>query len=345
VNLKTVIAAKWFRPALGAALTVLCGLLLWGTKLGDPWINASYDYLFLFSQRAVTNQVTLIRMDNESYSQLNQTRGQWDRTNHTRLLGRLTDDGARLVVFDVFFRSERNPPADEELAQAMRRHGRVVLMADVADPKRPGLRIANVMPPLPLFLNAAANCGVGHTDAITGATARRHWPFYAPGEGEFRSLPWAAAESAGARLNPKVEQQWLRYYGDEGAWESVSYHFAYTHATNYFRNKIVFIGNDPEKKSDPGLLEKDKFRTPYTRWKGNAVGGVEILMTQFLNLMNNDWLRRPAAWLEIALLVVSGILIGGALCRWRPMRACIVAGAIALAVMLAFVSWSYFTNY
>ena len=59
---------------MGAALAVLCGLILWGTPIGDAWVNASYDYQFRFGSRAVTNQVVLIEMDNESYADLHQER-------------------------------------------------------------------------------------------------------------------------------------------------------------------------------------------------------------------------------------------------------------------------------
>ena len=37
-------------PALGAVLTALCGIVLWSTPMGEPWVNASYDYLFRFGQ-------------------------------------------------------------------------------------------------------------------------------------------------------------------------------------------------------------------------------------------------------------------------------------------------------
>ena len=33
---------------VGAGLTTLCGLLLWGKPLGEAWENASYDLLYRF---------------------------------------------------------------------------------------------------------------------------------------------------------------------------------------------------------------------------------------------------------------------------------------------------------
>ena len=91
--------------------------------------------------------------------------------------------------------------------------------------------------------------------------------------------------------------------------------------------------------------ETDKFRTPFSRWTGESTGGVEIQAGSFLNLMNGDWLRRPAGWIEALTLVTAGLLLGGGLCRMRLWVACAVAAGGALAVALGAISWSYFTNY
>jgi CHASE2 domain-containing sensor protein len=325
----------------GAALTVLCGLLLWGTPLGEPWVNASYDYLFRFGARSVTNRIALVFMDDESYMQLGQKRGTpWDRALHAQMLKKLAADKSSLVVFDIHFGSAQTPAADTALANAMRQHGAVVLMAEVKNVRHPGLDNASVWPPQDLFLNAAAGCGVGYAGTNVGQIARRHWPFFGPGEGEFRSLGWVAAETfMHARLATNVDQQWLRYYGETGPWEALSYHLALEKPPGYFNNKIVFIGNQPDL-SDTNSLQ-DIFRTPY----GEEVGGMEIMATTFLNLVNGDWLRRPPAWAEAALLALTGILIGGGLCQLKPWPAALAAAATALAAMLAFVSWSYYGNY
>jgi CHASE2 domain-containing sensor protein len=342
----SVIKKMFNRSALvGATLAVLCGWLLWGTPLGDAWVNSSYDCLFRFGSRSVTNRVVLVLMDDESYEQLHQKReAHWDRALHARLLKKLADDKSSLVVFDIHFKSLETAETDSALADEIRHHGRVVLMADQNDPRHPGLDAASVSPPQELFLKAAAGCGVGHAEPDTLQIARRHWPFFAPGEVDFRSLGWVAAETLGVRLDPAVEEQWLRYYGEDGAWEAISYHLALTKPPGFFRDKIVFIGSSPEK-SDPGFREQDKFLTPYTLWNRKAVGGMEIMATTFLNLVNGDWLRRPPAWIEAVLLALTGILIGGGLGQLKLLPSVLAALAISLAVMLAFVSWSYYTNY
>ena len=132
-------------------------------------------------------------------------------------------------------------------------------------------------------------------------------------------------------MSERPQERWLRYYGRDGGWPRLSYRFALNEPTNYFHGQIVFIGTAPRTSVPDG--ETDKFRTPYSRWTGEATGGVEILLTSFLNLVNGDWLRRLAGWLEALILVTSGLLLGGGLCRLRLPTAVAVAAGVALAVV------------
>ena len=333
------------RSALtGAALTAACGLLLWGTPLGEAWENASYDYAYCFGSHAVTNQVAFVQMENVA-DETQRDFGR-EREQHAALLKKLTDDGARLVVFDVFFRTSTLVQADEKLAEAMRRNGRVILMARIAgEADSPALANASIVQPWGIFLNAAAGSGLGYADPHTGQTARRHWPFLNPGEGSFHSLGWVAAEMAGARLDSKTEKQWLRFYGRSGPGPRLVYSRALTEPPGFFRDQTVFIGGWPVSPNDPGFEEPDKFSTPYTHWTGQAIGGVLVHATTFLNLVNGDWLRRPPAELELLLLLVTGFLIGGGLRQLKPLPALLAAAVIFFTVMCVFVSWSYHTNY
>jgi len=344
VKVKAIGRSDFLKSALGAALAVLCGLMLWKMPLGETWVNASYDYLFRFGAHTVTNRVTLILMDNAAYSQFHQTRGQpWDRELHARLLNRLADDGCALVVFDSFFRQTNDAAKDEALAEAMRRQRHIVLMAEQAQVIYPTLAGAQPTPPSEPFLSAAGtNWGVACLDWDPDLIVRRHWPF--PSPGPYPSLPWTAARLAGASLSEDPQERWLRYYGRDGAATRLSYRFALTQPTNYFRGQVVFIGTEPETLV-PGGDTTDKFCTPYTSRTGEASGGVEIQLAAFLNLMNGDWLRRPAWWVEVLTLVTSGLLLGGGLCRMRLPVASAAAVGVALVVAFGAISWSYFTNY
>src|ERR1700722_10481897 len=141
---------------VGTALTIICGLILWSMPIGEPWVNASYDYLFRFGSSAVTNQVVLVMMDNQAYDDYDQTREQtWDRGLHAKLLQRLADDGCALVVFDSFFRKPMDSIKDQALASAIRRQNRIVLMAKVEEVSHPDLAGAHPMLPADIFLSAS----------------------------------------------------------------------------------------------------------------------------------------------------------------------------------------------
>jgi CHASE2 domain-containing sensor protein len=217
---------SWFASAAGAALAVLGGLLLWWTPLGDSWTNASYDCLFRFGSRAVTNQVTLILMDNGAFDAFGQTRGRpWDRALHARLLNRLADDGCGLVVFDSFFGELRDPKQDEALAAAMRRQRHLVLMAKQTQLTHPALAGAQPILPAEYFLDAGGtNWGVAWLSPDLGSIVRRQWPF--PSPGPYPSLPWTAAQLAGKKLSDAPQERWLRYYGQSGSWTRMSYQYA-----------------------------------------------------------------------------------------------------------------------
>lgn len=298
---------RW-KPAIGAALAVLCGLLLWATALGEPWVHASYDYLFRFGSHPVTNDVVLVLMDNDSFDHFRQDRAEpWDRALHARLLERLADDGCAVTVIDAFFRTPRDPAKDAQLVRAMERQRRLVLMAERAQVHHPELSADYPVLPARPFLEAAnGRWGVAWLEPELDRIVRRHWPPVSPGH--YPTLPETVARAAAIRFNDLPRPKWLRYYGRHGAWPRMGYRFALDRPPGYFRNKIVFIGTQPATPLPN--QERDEFSTPYTRWTGEATGGAEILLTMFLNLVNDDWLRRVPAAAEAAALTLVGALAG-----------------------------------
>jgi CHASE2 domain-containing sensor protein len=339
---------KGFNPTIfnlvaGALLTALCGLMLWSMPFGEPWINASYDYSFRFGARPITNRVALIMMDTEAYDQFHQTRGQpWNRALHARLLNKLADDGCALVVMDCFFREPHDHPEDEALANAIRRQRHILLMAEQSPITHSTFAgVHSLVPADPFYSAAGRNSGIAWIDPDGDLIVRRHWPF--PSPGPYPSLPEAAARLVNAPLRDVPQEKWLRYYGRFGEWTRLSYGSALIQPVNYFRDKIVFIGTQP--KTSVLDREPDEFCTPYTRWTGETSGGVDVMMTEFLNLVNGDWLRRAPSWAEAFILALTGTLVGGGFCRMRLWTASVCAVSIGVAVLLAAVSCSYFTNY
>jgi CHASE2 domain-containing sensor protein len=348
----SIIEHKYFRPAVAALLVAYCGVVLSDhvTTRGEWLIRRSYDNLFRFDRAAPSNNLVLVLMDNWSYADtnLNQTRAQlWDRAIHTRLLHKLADDGCDMVVLDTFFETPRDERVDAEFAAAMRRHSKLVLMTKQAGVAHPTVEAVGPTYPAEPFRSATTNFGVARLDPDPDGVVRRHWPAVTPEP--YLSLPRAAAELSGARIRDEDSDRWLRYYKAGRAWTALSYHLALSQAPGYFRDKVVFVGSSPESSSVE-IPETDKFQTPYTRlagtrWAGTAVGGVEILATQYLNLLNRDWLRRFAPEIDIIILILVGGLLGVGCCRRKPWMTWLLALSAGVLVTVAAASLTLLSNY
>ncbi len=70
-------------------------------------------------------ETVIAAIDEKSISRLG--RFPWPRATWGRIVDRLTDEGAKVVVFDVFFSEQENTASDEVFERAIRRNGRVIL--------------------------------------------------------------------------------------------------------------------------------------------------------------------------------------------------------------------------
>src|ERR1041385_1451853 len=145
--------------ATGTILSISVGLLLEAFPLGDGLKRASYDLLIVRRGDIAVSDAVMVYMDEESFKQLNQPlNAPWDRSLHAKLVNRLTQAGAKAIIFDIVF-SDPIPSkveADSEFAEAIKKSRRVILAADNV-PNGPGSKKA--IPPFPLLADAAADIG------------------------------------------------------------------------------------------------------------------------------------------------------------------------------------------
>src|SRR6185503_1930400 len=98
-------------------------------------------------------------------------------------------------------------------------------------------------------------------------------------------------------------------------------------------DKVVFVGSGTQ--SGFSGKRRDQFSGPFAG-RGEALWpGVDFHATQFLNLIRNDWLRRPPPLLELGLIAFYGVAAGIGLALVRPVTAVAIAAAMALAVTVA----------
>ena len=315
--------------------TVLLGWLL-VLPLGspNPLVRRSYDFLHLFLSAHDYADPVIIHMDEQAMQDYGQrSRESWDRSLHARLLDRLSQDQPQVVVFDVELTQAGDPAADEMLARAIRRNGRVVLAAGKVPV--PGFALSYAfVPPEGRFETNAAAWGIAKVARDPDQVGRR----YETGDDQVPDLAWAAATVAEAPVtrNPNrrlAEERWLNYYGSARPFENLSmtYSNAETREPGFFKGKAVFIGGKPETLSRGDIT--DVLGTPFTQWNSHFIPGVEVTAIAYANLVHEDWLRRPGILAELGLLLGIGVVSGFGLQRLRPRTAVWVS--LLLAVLIA----------
>ena len=300
------------RWIVGAVIIASLGVALTALPLGDALAKLSYDLPFLFRSPVADTNVVVVFEDRASLDALGQTNWPPSRIVHARLVDRLRDEGAKVVVFDILFRNEK--PEDEALAAAMQRHGNVILgsvpeVSSVQIGDQPGAELSELKAPTRLLRTNAAGCGlllVGGLDPSFGVrkmlTSRRG----------HEAAIWLAAQKSGrfpADEGPGIER-WINFYGAIGAIDRVTLGQVLQLeerrlAPGVLRGKIVFVGFDPS--AAPASGERDLFATPYTRFGHDFSPGVEVLANACANLIRSDWLRRMNFWLECSIAGLFGI--------------------------------------
>jgi adenylate cyclase len=324
----------------GMLLAAGIGFLLHEFGVGRKARSLSYDLLLVARPAAHPDEAVVIYLDEVSHEKLGQPlNAPWDRALHAQLLDRLTRAGARAVVFDIVFSDpSTNAAADRALADAIRRHGNVVLAADHVR-IRAGEK--KFLPPIPLLLEAATAGRIGSAEMQPDHDLIiRRLP---SNEDIFPSLSWVAATMVNAPpttspANP-AHERWMNYYRPANSTPACSYFEALdTNAVpdSFFAGKVAFIGARIMTKFAGD--RKDEFATPHSAWvtgENPFISGVELQATAFLNLQRGDWLTRASFTAERAAILLFGLAVGLVLVRLRPGAASLLALLVGVAIAFA----------
>jgi CHASE2 domain-containing sensor protein len=355
-NLKKRLAENWRNGVIGAASAVLLGwcFLVFplgpGRTLGDGLKNWSYDFLIRYGSKARANDVAIVLMDEASREALGQSPNEpWHRALHAALVDELEKRGAKAVIFDILWDDPRvetttsesklstalqaNPrfrrvevipgQAAQQLAAAMRSHGKVIVGASAEYMREPEMTVLHE--PVEPIRGAAADWGIVELSKSSDGKVRI--PHY---DVRYSNFAWKAAEVLRYALpeNPWAPR-WIRYYGPSGT--IPRYSFYQVLETNgvppdAFTDKVVFVGRG--RIIDAKDSRGDIFETPM-----GEMPGVEIQATVFLNLCQRDYLVELSPWTEFLLLFGLGTILGFVLVLMRPWIAASMA-ATAFALLM-----------
>jgi two-component system cell cycle sensor histidine kinase/response regulator CckA len=360
MNFKNKLRSHGLGGLIGCAsiFALACALLIFDSHLSRLLTRSSYEWSFDLARftrpKLSGSDVVIVYMDEDSYTSLKQPlNAPWDRALHARLIDRLKNEGAKAVVMDIVF-SDPGPDekADRLLAEAIRSNGRVVLAADynkaeAYNANEVKATVKKTTPLFPPFEEAAAIVGLAQLEPDDDFLVRRHLHFL--NRDLPPSLSWATAQMLNLKVtqNPAEQwaEKWVYYYGPPETVPHVSYKQALEPdgvKPDFFRNKIVFIGARPI--TGTFIEKRDELRSPYASQNREFLfmPMVEIHATEFLNLLREDWLKRPSPAAGIAILVLSTLLFGFGLLLVRPWVATAISLLGILAVVL--VAGSFFTQ-
>ena len=283
------------KTALGLLLVVFAAALNY-SHITQRFDNVVFDMHLGLWSRPEAKDIVLIVIDNQSLEQLG--RWPWPRRFHAKLLERL--EKSKAVGYDIIFSEPdlHDPEGDQAFANAIKRHGRVVLpVSPTVSSAESATEQLHELSSLPLFTKVAA--GQGHVDVELDSDGLSRSIFLKAGMGrpERKAFPLVMVE-----LERKIELTGERNKNqitgsDDNVW--VRDHrilLPLTNVPDVFQ-KISFVNAiDPE--FDRSLFEKkwvlvgmdaiglgDRIATPVTR-SAQPMSGVEF-EAQVLDILLN----------------------------------------------------------
>ena len=312
---------------------VLSALLLLALVAGlrGGWLdradNGLYDASMAWSGRPPAPDILVLAIDETSLARVG--RWPWSRQRLADVVERLAEAGSGPVLLDVILSEPQrdDPLADTRLAEALRRHGRVVLPVFM-----PSEQAAAVLP-LPLF---AAQARLGHAQALVDGdgVSRRYLPRETAAGQSYEHVSAVLLELWGGAAvpapGPSPEARLAPFAGPAGHYprEALATLLEGGIPPDRLRGKVILVG-----ATATGL--GDNLVTPLAGVNG-AMPGVEFVANLFDGLRAGRVLQPlgPVPRLALSVLPVAGLML--VLLLASPRLALLATlGAIAGAALLA----------
>jgi adenylate cyclase len=260
--------------------------------------------------------IAIVGINEESFRELGE---QWPfpRSLHAEAISRLKRDGAQVIAYDVQFTEPSNPADDQALADAVARAGNVVLATTVVN-ERGGTSVLGGEKVLRELNTRAAHAGLT-TDS--GRVARR----MSHELDRLETLSVAAVERSTGRQVPKdafPDPAWIDYHGRTNV-QTIPFHRVVRgdFRPGTFRDKIVVVGATAPSLQDvhPTSVSGEEF-----------MYGVEIQANSISTLLRDFPLREVPGWVNVALVLLLGLVGPLIAARFGPVRAALIGLALAL---------------
>jgi adenylate cyclase len=337
--------ARWLRHA---SIALASFALLAAASVQAPWRLLElrgYDWLSVATAPGPSHlPIVIVGIDEASFAELNM-QWPWPRSLHGRLLDRLNEAGAAVVVFDVIFAEpSADPKQDRALADAIGRAGNVLLASDLTFRETATTREWLRTDPLPAFIQAGAVRGLAAA-TFDGDSVVRRIP-------TADDVLWRRAIAAFQQKRPGLieakplpPEALMRYLGPDHTFPYVSYYQALEPAKflpkDALQDAIVLIGFDVKTSPEPGSSLADMMATPFLGFTRLRTPGVELHATFIENAVTGAAIGQLPAQQGLALLALTVLVATWLMRSWRPVRSTLIAlgivGALVGGALAAFV--------
>jgi adenylate cyclase len=272
--------------------------------------------------------IAIVGINEQSFRELGE---QWPfpRSLHAEAIQRLKRDGAQVIAYDVQFTEPSNPADDQALADAVARAGNVVLATTVVN-ERGGTSVLGGEEVLRELNARAAHAGLT-TDS--GRVTRR----MSHELDRLETFSVASVEWSTGRQVPKdsfPDPAWIDYHGQTNV-RTIPFHRVVRgdFRPGTFRDKIVVVGATAPSLQDvhPTSVSGEEF-----------MYGVEIQANSISTLLRDFPLREVPGWVNVALVLLLGVVGPLIAARFGPVRAALIG--LALAVLYAALVQLLFNN-
>ena len=338
---------EWWVVLVGATMAIIAISMLWPPVRAD---NLFYDAVLRLDPPRPDPRVLVVAIDNPSLAELG--RWPWNRETHARLIDRLTAAGPAAIGYDVLFPESQSASADNRLAAAIARNGRVALPSIIEVPGPDGAPALHVPPVEPL---ARAAAGVGHVvtrpdrDGVVRGIDRLSDP-----EGR-RNLHMGEAVVAIARRDrqtltePRPDTQapvlaasrdLIPFAGPAGTYPQLSFADVLDGRVprDLIAGRILLVG-----ATGSGL--GDRFSTPMSGTL-ETMSGVELHANYVDALLNDRMIQpvAPAVWLMFSilpvwLLMLSLLFLGPRINLWLGLGLGLGVFVVTTACLIFFHVW------
>lgn len=302
-------------------------------------------------------QIVIVAIDEESINRIGPL--PWPRSIHARLLDRLQQ--ARAVGFDIVFAGSTTVQNDKALADAVEKHGRVILAGEFAFEKgKAGQTLQYFTGPETSIAARGAAVGFANVPTELDGVVRRITLADVNSKAPFPAFGLAVALSSIER-NPAIEVQpglisaggseipidglnraMPEFWGPGGTFETVRYADVLDGQieANAFRNKIVLVGATAASLHDQ---KPTPFTTTNLILSGNIpTPGVEIHASVVNSYLQDRWYRKSSLPESFSLLLVAGLTAAIGVRKrgpWTGLALTIMLMAVILG--LAYYYWLF----